>query len=288
MIDNRTHELFRRFPFTGAVSLSTGKAPKPYHVYSGSAIFIGGTINPDMALHFSDPEQMMPYMTTDSRALMGIWACDFSDASLGPHSELQFSLIASHDPRPLVEPHPFTILKLLATDPAARLLCHGLWNNQQHVVAYNSEYLGLNAALARSVFEYDHGHLKFTFDGAENSAKLISGSVNLISRTSAGVMFDLMRYFGLQASLNFTWQPNINARVVNTIGETLPANLDAYTFTHYDKVTLQYFDAAHAGLVIDHPAYRMMDFKPEFIQHMIGFKFVYLHPDDPAIARITA
>ena len=79
---------------------------------------------------------------------MGIWVVDFTEASLGPHMELQFSFLVAHQPTTPVEGHPFALLKALFVNAAARMFCYGLWNDSRKVVAYNRELLGLLAALA--------------------------------------------------------------------------------------------------------------------------------------------
>jgi hypothetical protein len=98
---------------------------------------------------------LTPITTTDGRALIAVWVIDATDASLGPHSELQVSIFVSDLPLAPVEPHALQVLQLLLLREDVHMLCCGLWNNTPPVVAYNREHLSLPAVLARSAFEYD-------------------------------------------------------------------------------------------------------------------------------------
>lgn len=71
---------------------------------------------------------------------MAVWMCDFTDANLGPHHELQISLFATSRPIPRLKPHPFAIFRALTMIAEARMVCHGLWNNTHRVVRYNAEH----------------------------------------------------------------------------------------------------------------------------------------------------
>ena len=90
---SRSHALFSRFPLSDAAVISMGTVPTPYHVYDGYGLFIGGTAELDAVSELLRGERVSPVRTGNGRALMGIWAFDFLDASLGPHHELQFSLV---------------------------------------------------------------------------------------------------------------------------------------------------------------------------------------------------
>jgi len=44
---------------------------------------------------------------------MGVWVCNFTDASLDPHHELQFSFVASGDSAEPVSSHPSNLVTLM-------------------------------------------------------------------------------------------------------------------------------------------------------------------------------
>ena len=50
----------------------------------------------------------------------------------------------------------------------------------------------------------------------------------------------------------------------------------AYTSNAANRV--RYFDPKHDLLRLDAVPYTTLDFQPEFVQHMAGFKFVYQAP----------
>ena len=148
---NKSHPLFKAYPLDGERQTSVGPVPTPYHVYDGQGVLIGGTADSARVSELLRAERVHPIKMRDGRALMGVWVVDFTDASLGPHKELQFSILVSHEPVAPVEDHPFALLKALFVNPAARMFCYRLWNDSPTAVAYNRELLGLPAALALSL-----------------------------------------------------------------------------------------------------------------------------------------
>jgi hypothetical protein len=123
---NKQHPLFESYPLNSDRGISVGRVPTPYHTYGGQGTFIGGTADLEAVSRILAQEQLHPIQTANGRAIMGIWAVDFTEASLGPHNELQFSILVSHQPSGPLEDHPLTLLKALATNPAARMFCYRL------------------------------------------------------------------------------------------------------------------------------------------------------------------
>ncbi|MFN8372580.1 MAG: thiamine diphosphokinase [Anaerolineae bacterium] len=113
-------------PLSVRVLSNGARVPVPYHIYDGSLLFIGGTAALNAVSTLLQSESVTPIQTSDGKALMAVWACDFREASLGAHQELQFSLFVSRTPQVVVRPHPFTILDASAFNPVVRMLCHGL------------------------------------------------------------------------------------------------------------------------------------------------------------------
>jgi hypothetical protein len=281
MGSNREHALFRQFPQTGQQRTSAGMLPVPYHVYDGRALFIGGTADLAAVRGLLEREHVTPYETTGGRALMGIWVTSFTDASLGPHYELQFSIFVAREARPPVEPHPFAILKLLTMDPAARMLCHGLWNDTEPVVAYNRELLGLNAFLAEAALSLHRGRSTFSFSDRRTGQAILSGTVTEVARPPLRSTVAMMRFFGWRGMARIMRQPYLTATVVNTISERQPSNLDARTYTRNAREVVRFFDPKTDHLTLMYRPYLRLDFMPQFVEHMHGFKFVYLHPEQP-------
>ena len=87
-----------------------------------------------------------------------VWVGDFTEASLGPHHEVQISLLASAHPVPPLAAHPLALLHALLTRTDVRMVCHGLWNSTARVVRYNAEHLGLNAHYASGLLTRRHAH----------------------------------------------------------------------------------------------------------------------------------
>jgi len=121
------HALFKQFPLNGTETISTGPVPTPYHIYDGYGAFIGGTADLAAVQRLLQPEQVLPVQTVEGRALMGLWICDFTDASLGPHHELQCSLFVSRQPIHDIASHPLALLAAMLTRPEMQMMCHGLW-----------------------------------------------------------------------------------------------------------------------------------------------------------------
>lgn len=142
-----------KYPLDGQVQISTGVVSTPYYIYNGFGLFVGGTCDLGKTQALLKNEVLQPVQTSSGEALMGIWICNFSEASLGPHHELQFSIFVSERKLAPVSPHPLGVLKLMSTHPDAQMLCHGLWNDTPQVVAYNRDLLCLNAAQTSSRIE---------------------------------------------------------------------------------------------------------------------------------------
>ncbi len=280
----RNHALFQTYPQTGTETISTGEVPIPYHVYRGRCLLIGGTINLNAAQTLLKDEAVFPLETAAGKALLGIWICDFQDASLGPHQELQFSFFVSREPAEKVLDHPFAALQALALDPNVAMLAHAIWNDSRDSVAYNREILGLNANLMTGTIaaETNPARLGFQLASSNEGDPLLHGEVKIAPRTSLRASWSLLRLFGLSAMRTFVAQPWLTARVINPKGTQLPFNATALAFTKNDQEILQYWDSDTDILEISISPYQTLNFQPGFAEHMLGFKFVYLHPDQTA------
>jgi hypothetical protein len=268
------HELFRRYPLAGYAKTSCGAQPVPYHVYDGEVFLIGATANLAQVEKLLANEHVYPIKSRAGRALMALWLCNFKDASHGTHSEIQFSIFVSRSPMPPVEDNPLVIFPLLLTNPDARMLIHGIWNDSPAVVAYNNEILGLGAEIAKGRMQHEKGVLSFNYEG------ILDGEIQTLANTPPKMGMALMKALGFAGLKAFLSQPYLNTQALARVGK-FKNNASAQTFTHNDKVILQSFGQADS-LEISHPVYSKVDFQPSFVEQMQGFKFVYLNPHDVA------
>lgn len=269
--------LFQRYPLTGPVQLSTGPAPAPYHIYAGRGVFISGSADLSAAGALLRAERLHPLTTPNARALMGVWALDFTDASLGPHHELQLSLFVTRTPRPPVPAHPLAVTLAMLTQPETRMLCHGLWNDTEPVVAYNRERLGLPARRCRSRLTARDGRLEFDFADAASGRPVVSGRLRLAQWSSLRAAAALLSGLGFAGGWRLAAQPWVEMKVVNPVG-LRPAGDTALACHHSAVNALRFFDPRQDRLTIADETYRALDFQPAVVQHLDGIHFVYLDP----------
>jgi hypothetical protein len=275
--DPRPHPLFQRFELAALAQTSRGMLPVPYHIYDGHALFIGGVAKLEPVRDLLATERVHAVETTDGHALMGVWVIDASDASLGAHQELQFSILVSRRSESRVPSSPFVILRLLQFDPMVRMLCYRLWNNTESVVAYNREILALDAHLMNGeiVRDQERRQKRFVFLDASGSP-MLSGTVREATRTGMGAIVPLLRSLGVRRFIQAATAPWLASQVVNPIG-LLPVNAEAQAYIANERQVLQTFNPATDLLDFAHPTYRDLDFRGKFVQHMNAFKFVYLN-----------
>lgn len=278
-MSTKSHSLFEQYPLTGEVELSVGRVSVPYQTYDGHGVFIGGTANLAYVSQQLQSENVAPIQTDDGKAVMGIWVVDFTDASLGAHTELQFSILVSHQPVAPIESHSLTLLKALFAHPDARMFCYRLWNNTETVVAYNNELLGLNAQISHSTIQRKNGMTAFNFTDA-NDQLIFEGQVREDKRTSPQVGWQLSRLMGLRNTLKAFPQPFLGAKVVNPISETVPFNGDAQSYVAADSPVLQWWNNQTDSITFGQPQMADLNFEPQFIEHFAPFRFVYLQPDE--------
>jgi hypothetical protein len=270
------HPLFKQYPLEGQAPTSIGIAQTPYQIYDGYGTIIGGTADLDAVRALLKGEGLIPLRTRSGAALMAVWVCKFTDASLGPHHELQFSIFGSvveHEP---VEDNPLTILKLLLTRPDVMMMCHGLWNNSPEVVVYNREVLDLNAKESVSEITLDQNEMSFAVSDKRSGGLILKGEIHNPQRAAFTANFGMLALVGfgpLQAAANLPWLP---LHIVNPVAVS-GRNSVAESFTKNDKNIIRYFGGDDVLIFGDTP-YRGLGFKPQFVQFMDGFKFVYLNP----------
>lgn len=277
-MSNHPQPLFQQFPLTGSVTLTTGEAPTPYHIYDGYGALIGGTADWAAVQRLLQPEEVIPVQTVAGRALMGIWICDFTDASLGPHHELQFSLFVARRPIRAIAAHPLSLLNVMLTRPEVQMLCHGLWNNTPGVVAYNREQLSLNAQLSDSTITRDQKQMRFAIRAAASGESILTGALRKPQQPSWRASFALLGQLGLAQTMRINRQPWVEMAIVNPLGVKLGHNGVARAMTKNAVNNVRYFEPATDTLTLGDTPYRALAFQPSFVQYMAGFTFVYLDP----------
>jgi len=273
------HKLFTHYPLDSEIQIGGETLTSPYHIYDGSILFIGGRANAAAATELLRDEQLTPILDDQGQALAALWVCDFTEANLDPHHELQISIFASFQPQAAVHTHPFAIYRLLTLNPQTMMVCHGLWNNTERVVRYNREHLMLDAHLCASEFGIDKtsGRWRFQFEDVERKQALVSGKIAL-AKPQPTVFMEMLSQLGIGGLIKTMRAPFIYVPVVNTRSAYATENRIARTYTHSNRQTIAKFDGA-STLTIHDPKYQPLNFQPDFIQHNEGVRFVYLRPE---------
>lgn len=275
------HKLFKDHPLDGEFQLGHETVTTPYHIYNGAIFMIGGRANADAVnALLKDDHELTPILDRDGNAFVAVWVCDFTEANLGAHHELQFSIFASFKPQEPVEPHPFAIYRLLMLNPEAMMVCHGLWNSTEKVVRYNQTHLGLNARVCTSTIDIDRATRQshFQFTDAESGQALLQGSFTMPQIQPPGTLIEMFRHLGMGGMMKTLRNPTIEVPVVNTVSPFAAENKIARTYTRSDgQLVVRYSDEIGA-ITIQHPAYQALQFQPDFVQNNNGVRFVYTRP----------
>ena len=276
----RNDKLFKRHPLMGEIRTSAGPMPVPYHVYDGRAVLIGGTAELGAVNELVQNEQLSPLRDTEGRALAAVWIGDFSDASLGPHRELQVSIFVRREAAHPIASHPLAIHRALLAEEGVGMLCHGLWNDTNSAVVYNREVLGLPARIADVTVGHDGaGITSFSFRLASTGRPVVTGIIPDTLSQPADVQRKLTSAIGIKGVARLLRQREMHVQVINPISKIIPLNCAADTFTLSKRQVLRLFDPAQDQLRIEDEAYRQFGFWPTFVQQMEGLRFVYLNPE---------
>jgi hypothetical protein len=269
-------DLFRRFPLDGSVTIAGEELTTPYHVNNGTMLCLGGTVDRSVAADLLAREELTPLSDTQGRALAAIWVCDFADANLGAHHELQISLFATPRSSPPLPADPFAFFRALATRSDLLMVCHGLWNNTERVVRYNAEHLLLNARLTQSKVRFERSRWAFEFRDVQG-ALIAEGAVRASHAQPPGPSWQIARQMGLRAMLRLIRSPIANIAVVNTRRLEDDCNYMCQTYTACARPFIR-----PAGpedrISIEHPIYRRLDFSIGFVQQLNDVGFIFLRP----------
>lgn len=280
MAEQKPHRLFTDFPDRGNVTVSTGELPTRYVVRDGFGIVFCGTADLGAVTAATAEQGVQPVRTRSGKALMGIIACDFREASHGAHHELQVFALVSPDGDVVVNDHPLALLAKISDLGNLGTLCLHLWNNTSEVVAFNNEYLGLNAQLCLSSFEIGGGRIAFDIWDAENQP-ILSADVAETRGNPVMPLLSLVRQIGFRTVMQIGRQPYFEGAVVNMRSRIMPENRKASTFTAPDRSPIAWFREGRDQLTFSTPALQKYGFQPQCMQQLSPFRFVYLHPDDP-------
>jgi hypothetical protein len=275
----RDHPLFAQYPLDSTVIIDGEELSSPYHIYDGELLLIGGRADAAVAAGLLAGERLTPVLDSDGNALMALWVANFTEANLGPHHELQISLFAAREPQPPVKRHPFAIHRLLTLNPQVCMVCHGLWNNTPRVVRYNQVHLGLDARLSASRIDYDAGagRLAFQVSDAESGQPVAAGVVAAPARQPAGALWQMAQHLGWQGMAQAARAPFTHVPVANTRSRHAGDNAVAHTYTRSDRQVIRLLGAADQ-VVLHCERYAPLAFRPDFVQHNRGIRFVYLRP----------
>ncbi|MGV2980765.1 hypothetical protein ACERNI_11220 [Camelimonas sp. ID_303_24] len=269
-------QLFQRFPLDGSVIVAGEGLTTPYHIYNGTMLSLGGTVDGRVAAGFLATEHLEPVMDTDGRALAAIWVCDFTEANLGAHHELQISLFATRREVQRLPANAFSYYRALTAIPDLMMVCHGLWNNTQRVVRYNAEHLMLNAKLTQSEVELSGD--RWTFQFRDAGGKMIAeGSAPSLRRQPSGASWRIARQMGLGGMLRLLRTPVFRMPVVNTRRQADDRNHFCITYTACQKPLIRE-SADEDRIVISHSSYSELDFKITFVQQLKDIGFIFLRP----------
>lgn len=271
------HNLFQRHPLTER-TISTGTVTFPYHIYDGQMILIGGTADLAAVRHMLADQQLVPLQTRTGRALMAVWVCDFTQANLGAHQELQLSIFVARSSQPPQPDNPLAILTLAALNPDCMMLCFRLWNTTATVVAYNRELFGLDASLATGRIQAQNDHTVFRFDEPTSAGLLLEGQVRTPLRQGLPDALAMAQGIGWGSMIKMARLPAVAVKVVNPLSSLMPAHKAAQTYTQADRQVISLFNARRDHLHFGDSVHQNVDFAPHFVSTSRGCRFVYLAP----------
>lgn len=268
------HPLFRRFPLDQQILLNGESLSSPYHVYDGNLRLLGGTVDGTVAAA-NLPTGQHPILDGQGRALAAIWLGDFSEANLGPHHELQFSLFASAQPLPAHETHPLRLFHALMCQPI-RMVCQHLWNNTDRVVAFNREHLLLDAQLMASRLHNTQNRWQGECCDAAGTP-LVHFDLAPCSRQPSAVLWSILGQIGFRGWWRSVRSPILNVPVCNTLREGVSRLSVSQTWSQPRKQIIR-LAQTDDQIELASPVLSAYDFQLDFVQQIEGFRFVYQRP----------
>ncbi len=279
MSDRRHHPIFVAHPIDGTVDVEGRAEPTPYHLYDGTLLMVGCSADGEAARALLEAEGVAPLLDTSGRALAVVWLGDFSHASLGPHRELQLSLLTTTTPSATppapVPAHPFAVLRALTRRDVV-MVCHGLWNDTARVVAYNRHHLNLDARPMTTRFELGEPRLEVACASADGDA-LVEAQLTLARRQDASTLWRALAHLGVGGVAAGFRSPFLEVGVLHTRRSADDRPRVAKTWSKPDRVVIRMIDDTDR-LVVAAPRHRALDLRPAFIEQLHGVRFVYGRP----------
>jgi hypothetical protein len=281
---NKSQDLFKKYPLRSLPGLPGGGAPVPYHVYNGTVLLIGGTASLAAVRGLLEDQSLEPVHTTRGEALISLWVCNFTQSSLGSHKVLHASISVALDPCPPVEPQPLALLGTILKVPQVGMYCQRTWTDEARVALYQSALLGLDVRLAQGESSHDPAgrSVEFEFWDVSDGETLLSGRVRQRAYTTPRPALALLSKLGLSGFLQVSRQPKFAIRVVSPCMEArsaggLSGRISLVNWQRRRAVT-QFFDLHSDRLFLSRDVYPGVEFRPQFVERLEGFKMVYLPP----------
>jgi len=280
---NNSQDLFQQYPLHDLRKIPGGNAPVPYHVYNGTALFIGGTANLKRVRALLARDNLEPVQTARGEALISLWVCNFTRSSLGPHKTLQASISVALETLPPVEPQPLALLATMLTMPQVGIYCQRTWTDKARVAFYQSELLGLDVHPAQGEFSQDPDErsVDFEFWDVSNGETLLSARVRERAYTTPRPALALLRRLGLSGFLQVSRQPRFSLRTVAPCGAGTLSERVSLIYWYRQRAVTQFFNPSSDRLFLNNSVYPDVEFRPQFIERLEGFKMVYLLPGKP-------
>jgi hypothetical protein len=281
---NATQDLFQLHPIRSLRKVSGGSAPVPYHVYNGTVLLIGGTADLDSVRALLVDEDLEPICTTRGDAFISLWLCNFNQSSLGPHKILYSGISVALEALPPLKPRPLALLDAILMKPQVGIYWRRAWMDDARAAIYQSELLGLDVYLAQGGYTQDPDRriMEFEFWEVSEGETLLSGHVRERAYTTPRPALALLRRLGLSGFLQVTRQPKFSLRVVapcrgGDSGSALSERISQIYWQGHHAVT-QYFNPQNDRLFLSNAVYPDIEFHPQFVERLEGFKMVYLPP----------
>lgn len=275
------HTIFQHYTASGNITAWYGVVPTPYRAYNGYGVLIGGTCDPTAARKLVRNEQMVPALTEDRRALVALWICDYTDASLGGHTQLQFSMFMAPKPISNILAHPFSLVQAMHDRNEFYMMAHGLWNNTEKAASYNNEVLALPARLAESTITRLPKRFDFSFrarNGSGENALICNGSLKDNGRAPVADQLEYFRLVGYTRARELQQLPFRNLNAINPVGGAFARNEPTEVALTNDREWLRMWDPKADHISMEDPLYADLDLQFDFVQRFDGMRFVYTTP----------
>jgi len=287
MIDsdlNTTQDLSQLFPLHNLREISGGSAQVPYHVYDGTILLIGGTARFESVQKLLDGESLEAACTTQDEALISLWLCDFAQSNLGPHKILYAGISVALDALPPVKSRPLAFLDAVLMTPKVGIYFHGAWMDDVRAAIYQTKLLGLDVHLAQGGVTQDPARrsMEFEFWDVSEGETLLSGHVRERAYTTPRPALALLRRLGLPGFLQVSRQPKFSLEVLAPGGsegtDRERSRRISKIYWQSQHAVTQYFNPQSDQLFLSKVVFPGVEFHPQFVERLEGFKMVYLPP----------